>query len=64
MSTAVAESAAGGLNPLRQTKPRYGEKVIRGILFAAAAVSILTTFGIVLSLLIPSRMGSSAYCPS
>ena len=54
MSTALAESAAGGLNPLRQTKPRYGEKVIRGILFAAAAVSIFTTFGIVISVLIPS----------
>ena len=55
MSTAVAaESAAGGLNPLRQTKPRYGEKVIRVILFAAAAVSILTTFGIVISVLVPS----------
>jgi len=54
MSTALAESAAGGLNPLRQTKPRYGEKVIRGILFAAAAVSIFTTFGIIVSLLIPS----------
>ncbi|MGA1595859.1 MAG: phosphate ABC transporter permease subunit PstC [Candidatus Nanopelagicales bacterium] len=44
----------GGLNPLRQTKPRYSEKVIRVILFAAAAVSILTTFGIVISVLIPS----------
>ncbi|MGA1660706.1 MAG: phosphate ABC transporter permease subunit PstC, partial [Candidatus Nanopelagicales bacterium] len=33
---------------------RYGEKVIRVILFAAAAVSILTTFGIVISVLIPS----------
>ncbi len=54
MSTALVESAAGGLNPLRQTKPRYGEKVIRVILFAAAAVSILTTFGIVISVLIPS----------
>jgi phosphate transport system permease protein len=54
MSTALAESAAGGLNTLRQTKPRYGEKVIRVILFAAAAVSILTTFGIVISVLIPS----------
>ena len=54
MSTALAESVAGGLNPLRQTKPRYGEKVIRVILFAAAAVSILTTFGIVISVLIPS----------
>lgn len=54
MSTTLVSPAAGGMNPLRQTKPRYGEKVIRVILFAAAAVSILTTFGIVISVLIPS----------
>ncbi len=39
---------------LRQTKPRYGEKVIKGILVLAATVSVLTTFGIVISILIPS----------
>ncbi len=54
MTTATASSAPGGLNPLRQTKPRYGEAVIRGILVLAAAVSLFTTFGIVISVLIPS----------
>lgn len=54
MSTVLAESAAGELNPLRQTKPRIGEKVIKAILVAAAAVSVFTTFGIVISVLIPS----------
>jgi len=54
MSTATLPSAVGDANPLRQTKPRYGERVIRVILFLAAAVSILTTFGIVISVLIPS----------
>jgi phosphate transport system permease protein len=39
---------------LRQTRSRAGEKVIRGVLLAAAAVSILTTVGIVLSVLIPT----------
>lgn len=50
----TASSAPGGLNPLRQTKPRYGEAIIRAILVAAAAVSLFTTFGIVISVLIPS----------
>lgn len=39
---------------LRQTRSRAGEKVIRGILLAAAAVSVLTTVGIVLSVVIPT----------
>ena len=39
---------------LRQTRSRAGEKVIRGILLAASAVSVLTTVGIVLSLVIPT----------
>ncbi len=54
MSGQSASSVAGGLNPLRQTKPRYGEAVIRGVLTLAAAVSLFTTFGIVISVLIPS----------
>ncbi len=41
-------------NSLRQSKPHYGERVIRGLLLLAAVVSVLTTFGIVISLLIPS----------
>ena len=39
---------------LRQSRPRYGEKLIRALLAVAALVSIITTFGIVISLLIPS----------
>ena len=33
---------------------RWGEQLIRAILFAAAAISVLTTFGIVVSLLLPA----------
>ena len=54
MSNGLVSPAAGDLNPLRQAKPRYGEAVIRVILVAAAAVSVFTTFGIVISVLIPS----------
>ncbi len=42
------------LNLFERTRPHYGEKVIRGSLFAAAVISVLTTFGILISLLIPS----------
>lgn len=47
-------SAAGDLNPLRQTKPRYFEKLIQVGLVVAAAVSVLTTFGIVISVVEPT----------
>ncbi|MDO8309691.1 MAG: phosphate ABC transporter permease subunit PstC [Actinomycetota bacterium] len=53
-STLVGSSVAGDPGSLQRTKPRYGEKVIKGILVMAAGVSVLTTFGIVLSILIPS----------
>ncbi len=39
---------------LRGSRPRYGEKIIRFVLAVAAFVSIFTTFGIIVSLLIPS----------
>lgn len=39
---------------LRQVRPRYGELVIRGLLFLAALVSVLTTIGIVFSLVPPT----------
>ncbi len=39
---------------LRGSRPRHGEKIIRFVLAVAAFVSIFTTFGIVVSLLIPS----------
>lgn len=45
--------AASGIS-LRQSRPRYGEKVIYGILTACAAVSILTTGGIIWSLFVPA----------
>ena len=35
---------------LRAARPRYGEKVIKGLLFVAALISVLTTTGIILSL--------------
>ncbi|MBM3690234.1 MAG: phosphate ABC transporter permease subunit PstC [Actinobacteria bacterium] len=54
MTMTTPSSAPGVLNPLRQTKPRFGESLIKGILVLAAAVSLFTTFGIVISLLIPS----------
>lgn len=55
MSTDLSPStAAVNTNSLRRSKPHYGEKVIRGSLFVAAIVSVLTTAGIVISLLIPS----------
>ena len=52
-------SAGAGLRPspptsLRSSRPRRGEKVAHGFLVIAAGVSILTTVGIVLSLLIPA----------
>jgi len=39
---------------IRGRRPRYGEKVIIGLLAACAAVSVATTVGIVLSLLSPT----------
>ncbi len=45
---------AGTPNPLRRARPRYGEAVIQGMLFLAALVSVLTTVGIVFSLVPPT----------
>lgn len=53
-STLVGSSVAGDPGSLRRTKPRYGEKAIKGVLVLAATVSVLTTFGIVVSILVPS----------
>jgi phosphate transport system permease protein len=61
ISTAAGPSTTSrGLRPspepvsLRSTRPRYGEKVAYGLLVTAAGVSILTTVGIVLSLVVPA----------
>jgi phosphate transport system permease protein len=47
----VAQPAAAGLP---RKKVRWGEQLVHGILFVAAAISVLTTVGIVVSLVIPS----------
>jgi len=52
MQSSQAGTAAG--ISLRQSRPRYGEKVIYAVLTACAAVSILTTAGIVYSLFVPA----------
>jgi phosphate transport system permease protein len=39
---------------LPKKKVRWGEQLIKAILFGAAAISVLTTFGIVVSLLLPA----------
>lgn len=40
--------------PLGVARPRWGERIIRGVLFACAVVSVLTTVGIVFALLEPT----------
>jgi hypothetical protein len=47
-------AAAGTEGFLRQQRPRYGEWVIRAVLFAAASVAVITTVAIVVALLIPT----------
>jgi phosphate transport system permease protein len=51
---ASAAAARGATSPLRRDRPRYGEAVIKALLFAAAVLSVLTTIGIVLALLLPA----------
>jgi phosphate transport system permease protein len=55
---AIAAAGGGGMgspsNPLAAASPRRGEKVIFGLLALCAAISVLTTTAIALSLLSPS----------
>jgi phosphate transport system permease protein len=44
----------GGLPPLGLKRRRWGEEIIRALLFLAAAISILTTIGILVALLVDS----------
>jgi len=44
-------AGAGARNPLGRRQRRWGEEAIRGGLFAAAAISVLTTIGILYALL-------------
>ncbi len=50
-AASTSARAAPGTSILGAARPRYGEKVIKALLFAAAMVSVLTTVGIVASLL-------------
>ncbi|WP_100445585.1 phosphate ABC transporter permease subunit PstC [Glycomyces xiaoerkulensis] len=50
----AAPPDSGGLPNLRPSSPRYGEKIIFGILAGSAVISVATTVAIVLSLIMPS----------
>ncbi len=50
-ATTSARRAAPGTSVLGVASPRYGERAIKALLFGAALISVLTTVGIVLSLL-------------
>jgi phosphate transport system permease protein len=54
MRTTTAAPADPGAALLRQGRPRYGERVVQGVLLSATAVSVLTTVGIVVALAIPT----------
>jgi phosphate transport system permease protein len=51
---ASAAASRGATSVFGERRPRRGEALIRGLLFAAAILSILTTLGIVVSLLEPA----------
>jgi phosphate transport system permease protein len=48
------DATLGRALALPRKRIRWGEKLVQGILFLAAAVSVLTTVGIVVSLLVPA----------
>jgi phosphate transport system permease protein len=52
--TQAAGATPGGLGPLGVKRRRWGEEVIRALLFLAAAISVLTTVGILVALLAES----------
>lgn len=52
--TSPTLKAPAGTPSLRRAKPRYGERVIQGLLLVAALVSVATTIGIVVSLIPPT----------
>jgi phosphate transport system permease protein len=51
---ASSAAARGATSVLRRERPRYGEAIIKGLLFGATVLSVLTTIGIVLALLLPA----------
>jgi phosphate transport system permease protein len=50
---AVGVEPGAGIS-LRRARPRYGERAVELLLFVAALVSVLTTFGIVIAILEPT----------
>ena len=54
MSAQDATLGHAGTLALPRKRIRWGEKLVQGVLFLAAAVSVLTTVGIVVSLLVPA----------
>jgi phosphate transport system permease protein len=52
--THLTGGTPGGLGPLGVRRRRWGEEVIRALLFLAAAISVLTTVGILAALLTES----------
>jgi phosphate transport system permease protein len=54
MSTTTARAGGPGATILRRARPRYGETVIQALLAACAGLSVLTTLGIVVALLVPT----------
>ena len=53
-SAQAPRSHRGGPSSLRPSSPRYGERAIKTALMLAAALTIVTTVGIVISLLVPA----------
>ena len=56
MTATSPDVVASGLakSRLEATRPRYGEKVIKALLFLCAMLSVVTTVGIVVSLIPPT----------
>ncbi|MBM2822076.1 MAG: Phosphate transport system permease protein, partial [Thermoleophilia bacterium] len=54
MTSADATVARSAAIALPRKKIRWGEQLVHAVLFVAAAISVLTTVGIVLSLLLPA----------
>ena len=50
----MAVRAAAGPRPLRATRRRYGELLVKGLLGICALISVATTVGIVLALFLPA----------
>ena len=54
-STSPTKTVTAAGTSLRRSRPRYGERIIEVLLFAAALVSIATTVGIVIAVAVPTE---------